>query len=603
MEDLETIKAILAAKEKALDDKREERLAVARQADAVHAKVLELQGQLNVLQAAEETMRTKNWALRTEMREIERVIERNQRARTRVEKELSIKKDLDAKGKILEILTESRIWNKDAKPHQRSGSTQLAVAGRGILGDSRGLGKTLLALMWLDKLLVKKAIIFLPKETASAFRKQMPRWAPHRPLFDMTSKPANEKNALLGILPLLEEYTLLVNVESWRRDPTFIPKLQGLGVQAVIIDEAHVMKDQGTYAFKGVRDVVYPFEQDELNTVKHVLPMTGTLFLNYPDEMWPLLHLVDRHSWPTLRAFKDDYLIQDANGRWRFNEFNGAQETLLEQLGLRLVKRDRKAAGVIIPPQEVVVHELEFTEEKYPRQYNAYQQLEIKSAMLLSNMDEQKAIGVEGLALMTRLRQMITWPMGIELKDPMTGEVLFKCDINESVKMDAATRIISQLVLMEDERVVVFSKFKAPLKELHGRLSALGIRAVVLDGGTTDKTREAIKEDFDADQTDPSQAKWDVVLANYQVAGQSVDFTGATQVLIVDSEWSPGRMAQAYGRVDRMGQERSTTVHVLHTPDTVDVDMANLIDIKEEQQGLFETALKAATDYLREKAS
>src|SRR6267378_4129188 len=103
MEDLEIIKAILAEKEKALDSKREEREEVARQANAVHAKVLELQGQLNVLQLAEETMRTKNWNLRTEMREIERVIERNQRARTRVEKELSIKKDLEAKGKILEI--------------------------------------------------------------------------------------------------------------------------------------------------------------------------------------------------------------------------------------------------------------------------------------------------------------------------------------------------------------------------------------------------------------------------------------------------------------------------------------------------------------------
>src|SRR5260370_5850366 len=296
MEDLEIIKAILAEKERALQGKKDERLAVAQQADAVHAKVLELQGQLHVLEAAEETMRTKNWSVRNEIREIERVIDRKQRERTRAEKEIGIKKDLETKGKILEILTESGAWNKYAKPQQRSGAKQLAVAGRGILGDSRGLGKTLSALMWLDMLLVKKAIIFLPKETATALRKQMPRWASHRPLFDMTSKPQNEKNALLEILPYLDEYALLVNVESWRRDPTFIPKLQGLGVQAVVIDEAHVMKDQGTYAFKGVRDVVYPFEQDELNTVKNVLPMTGTMWLNYPDEMWPLLHLVDRHS-------------------------------------------------------------------------------------------------------------------------------------------------------------------------------------------------------------------------------------------------------------------------------------------------------------------
>src|SRR5260370_7637740 len=159
MEDLEIIKAILAEKERALQGKKDERLAVAQQADAVHAKVLELQGQLHVLEAAEETMRTKKWKMRTEIREIERVIDRKQGERTRAEKEIGIKKDLETKGKILEILTESRAWNKDAKPHQRSGAKQLAVAGRGILGDSRGLGKTLSALMWLDMLLVKKAII------------------------------------------------------------------------------------------------------------------------------------------------------------------------------------------------------------------------------------------------------------------------------------------------------------------------------------------------------------------------------------------------------------------------------------------------------------
>src|SRR5260221_95554 len=124
MEDLEIIKGILAAKEKALNDKREERDEVSRQANAVHAKVLELQGQLHVLELAEETMRTKNWNLRTEMREIERVIERKQRERTRAEKEIGIKKDLETKGKILEILTESRAWKKDAKPHQRSGAKQ-----------------------------------------------------------------------------------------------------------------------------------------------------------------------------------------------------------------------------------------------------------------------------------------------------------------------------------------------------------------------------------------------------------------------------------------------------------------------------------------------
>jgi SNF2 family DNA or RNA helicase len=331
--------------------------------------------------------------------------------------------------------------------------------------------------------------------------------------------------------------------------------------------------------------------------------MSGTVFLNYPDELWPLLVLADRNelSWYSLKEFRSEYLIQASNSRWVFDKKRDTKTKLFDTLGIRFVQRDRSDTGVEIPPQEIVTHDIEFDAEKYPKQYTAYRNLEVKSAMLMSNMTDAQVMGVEGLALLTRLRQMITWPQGIEMRDTDTRELLFKCDVDESVKIDFAETLINRIVKQEGDRVVVFSQFRAPLRELQIRLQRAGISSVVLDGSTGSETREAIKRDFDGAVTARGNERWSVVLANYKVAGQSLDFTAAQQMVILDREWNPGRHDQAYGRIDRIGQTRNTTVHILNTPGTVDDVMNELNDTKGNEYGLFEVAIKAASNYLKGK--
>ena len=155
---------------------------------------------------------------------------------------------LDAEGEMLDIITRNAPWREFAFTHQIEGAKQLAIAGRGILGDKRGLGKTLTSIIWLDMLRVKKTIIFTSKEASTAFRKQMPRWAPHRPLFDLTSKSSAERNAVLNVLHFMDNWTILINFEAWRHDHTLIEKLVKLAAGAVIIDEAHGIKEHKTSA-------------------------------------------------------------------------------------------------------------------------------------------------------------------------------------------------------------------------------------------------------------------------------------------------------------------------------------------------------------------
>jgi superfamily II DNA or RNA helicase len=183
---------------------------------------------------------------------------------------------------------------------------------------------------------------------------------------------------------------------------------------------------------------------------------------------------------------------------------------------------------------------------------------------------EGKAItAAAAIAVYTRLRQIETWPAGIVVKNPVTKEVMMQVDVYESQKLDYIIKNNGESHgllpdIIADERVVIFSQFKEPLRELKRRCDSAGIKAVVLDGDTPDDLRNEIALDFDNRHTsDRSQSRWDVVLCNYRVGGIGLNFTAATQMIIVDEEWNPGKRDQAYDRIHRMGQEKPVTIHVM----------------------------------------
>jgi hypothetical protein len=149
--------------------------------------------------------------------------------------------------------------------------------------------------------------------------------------------------------------------------------------------------------------------------------------------------------------------------------------------------------------------------------------------------------------------------------------------------MDAAVEFCKELV-EDGQRVVVYSQFLKALQEFNTRISAPSsdtdtpIRSVLYAGPTPDAIRDEIK--LNLDRSNHEEAKWDVVCAHYKLGGVGMNFTAATQMIILDEEWNPGMVEQAYGRTDRIGQTEETTVHVFRTLDTVDEWMAGLIEIK-----------------------
>ena len=75
-------------------------------------------------------------------------------------------------------------------------------------------------------------------------------------------------------------------------------------------------------------------------------------------------------------------------------------------------------------------------------------------------------------------------------------------------------------------------------------------------------------------------AKWDIVLAHYRKGGVGLNFTAATQMIILDGEWNPGKEDQAYGRINRIGQTEENTVHIIRILNSIDAWLADLVERK-----------------------
>ena len=211
----------------------------------------------------------------------------------------------------------------------------------------------------------------------------------------------------------------------------------------------------------------------------------------------------------------------------------------------------------------------------------------------------------EGFLQVTPQRQMSSsmpaafrfWSQGgtLDGEDPQEDERPLRSELAERIREFGSLedlwrndgkyerlRLSLQSLLDEDpdEKVIVFSYFRATLHYLCDRLEHDGISAVVLHGGVADKDRTVAQF---------RDSRNHAVLLSSEVGSEGIDLQFARIVINYDLPWNPMRVEQRIGRIDRLGQ-RAEKIHVLNLiyGNTID---ARIYERLFERLRIFEGAL------------
>lgn len=584
---------------------------IAKQYDTMMRQAREIESQLSVAERNKQ--------------QLEKDIERAKRLQEVQEQAERLKKEFAEKAAQLDELTASAKWREFAFDHQIEGGKRLAIAKRAILGDKRGLGKTLTSLIWADMVQAKKIIVLAPNDVVPQFEDEIRTWAPSRTIFSLRGLDRHSRSMIYPMLGMLEEFIVTLNYEAWRRDKTIIDDLVATGLDTIICDEAHRIKSANKQTAQGVFQLSYrpnfcsechetanfmgPWRGDdgkltnyypgwqwkhscgtELTTsVANVLCMTGTPILNKPQELFSMLHLVDFRKFPSESRFLYDYCYKYAPNKWRF--LSGGLSRLTEFMSDFFIQRDRESAGIQIPPPQITIHRIDKDPVAYPRQYEAERNITQAATMLLEDGTKKDIFFI--LEMILRERQCMTWPAGIKITDPETKEVICNFDVTESQKLDTAMELLNDLA-EEGERVVVFSQFVAPLQEMHRRFVNQGYTGVLAIGGQSSSTKELIMRDFDLKYADKDNFKYQACFATYKAFGTGINLNAARHMILLDDEWNPGMEDQAIGRIDRLNSTDQANVHIFRVNKSIDVFMEKLLEEKRGITSGFNEAIGAA---------
>lgn len=516
---------------------------------------------------------------------------------------------------VFDEITKNAPWRQWAYDFQVQDAKVMALGKRVIVGNTMGTGKTLLSQIACDMLKSERVLVFTPATVMRSFVNEIKRWAPHRNVMLLGGMDRQARRGAiipLGIMKSMGQgFTVVLNYEAMRKDSSFIEDLKSLEFDTVILDEAHNFKDKKSLTFRQIKEIVIGDGHQPTN----VFPMTGSPILNKPQDLWPLLHLISPFEFADEYTFLSQYCVQDwETGKWRFTStgLTGLQRKLRD----KFIRRTKDQTGIALPPKTIQVHDIDLSPVAHPKQYAANRDLNVQAAIFLGDEDDKALSITSVLALITRKRQMMTLPSGIKWTDnredsPTFGKVVFECDVNESVKLDYIIHpngdvdnptwndpggLLPELV--SDEKVVIFSQFKAPLHELRERCRSAGINAEIIDGDTPMAKRQDIIDTF---QNKPIGAAdgVDVILGNFKALGVGVTLTAASQMIVLDEEWNPGKNEQAYDRIHRFGQDKPVTIHILRVKDSIDDWMAGLIDEKADLVDGFNSTVDLSLELKR----
>jgi SNF2 family DNA or RNA helicase len=428
-------------------------------------------------------------------------------------------------------------------------------ARRVLIADDVGLGKSFEALASLEALDAWPAAVVCPAVMKYQWEAECRRLLPHRAVAVLEGTKAEE-------LPpadlWIANYDILAGAwESLLRDAD----LRGL-----VLDESHAIKNRDAKRTKSCLRLG--------RGVPVRICLTGTPVVNRPADLIQQLKFLGR--------------LDDMGGFWHFAkrwcgavqrrfgwDFSGA--THLDELASRL-----RATCMVRREKGDVIHEL-------PPLQRAIVPVEIDNPIEYHRAEEdvaewsaRNAIGAEELEALEGLdpedrERLLGMARDTARAKARAAEALVKLSALRQLvakgKLGAAKAWINEF-LASGKKLIVFCWHREIAEALVEEY-----RCPAILGGVPAAERQRIVERFQSDQS------LRLVILQIRAAGVGITLTAASDMLFVETGWTPADQDQTEGRAHRQGQEERVTAHYLVGRDTIDEWMQDLVMAKRQVTG------------------
>jgi len=460
----------------------------------------------------------------------------------------------------------------DYYDYQKAGVEYILKRDNTLLCDEMGLGKTIQGIGACNVWEPERVLIVCPASVKRNWAKEWKLWNTTKGLEDPVviqgrGKEIPDKGVVIINYDVLSHYKKKLDAVDW---------------DVQLVDEAHEIKNRDTK--RAIALVGHYRKKVKPIPAKKRVYMTGTPIENRPNELWPLLSVLDNEQGGLARQFKR-FHIADFNGYGTSYTYDNAKsQELHDKLRSRLMIR-RLADDVLdLPPlvEKIIVLDPDKEakaamkdDERATQQYATYMtklaELEKKYMEKESSISEDDEEALKGLT--KSFESEVS-----ELKDEGGYDFQEMTRIRRQTAVAKLPQFMQYVneVLEQKDKILIFAHHKIIIAGIKQALEAKGIKCVKLDGSTSPNAKEQAIEDF--------QNKKDVrvFIGQTRAAGVGITLTEATDVLFAEQDWTPGRMDQAKKRAHRIGQKDTVFVHNVVFDNSMDAYMAQLIEAKKE---------------------
>ena len=426
-------------------------------------------------------------------------------------------------------------------PFQRAGVKYAVEAERVLIGDEMGLGKTVQALATVQSLNAYPAVVVVPASVKINWQREAQKWLP--------GKSVRVINGGKGRLRSTTD-VFIINydvLEKW------LDKFERIQPKAVVFDEMHYVKNSAAKRSKAAEKLA--------EGCQYVVGLTGTAILNRPDELiHPLTILRHLDSFGGYAQFKLRYGGKEARNLTELNE---------KLRSLCYVRREKKDVLTEMPDKRKAVVPIPLSNRA---RYNE------ALRDLIQYLKEEAAADIAFLESIAHLR-----PQEREdaIREHQRDVEVRARNAEHLVRINALKKLAARGKLsgIEDwikdflasgEKLVVFGHHKEMVQTL-----AKKFNAPYIDGSRTTAQRQ---EAVDMFQNDPDCK---LIVLNMQAGGVGLTLTAASNVVFTELAWTPALHQQAGDRCHRIGQKNAVTLYYLLASDTIEEDIASLLDAKQ----------------------